>query len=316
MKKLSKYISPLLLIGAAVIWGFAFTAQKAAVEVPPFMLGALRSAIASIFLLILIPVSDRIRGEGRSFFSRKRGASFTRTELIGGAVCGVILAAAISLQQFGIELGTNAGKASFITALYVVIVPIYALIFGRRSSLSVWIAVSLAAVGFYFLCITDGFALETSDLFVLLCAFFFAMHIMAGDRYSPVCDCIRLSCLQFFVASLINLVLALVFERGVAPEVLLSNIPYMLYLGIGSSGVAYTLQLLGQKGTHPAAASIILSTESVFGVLGSAWLLGERMNSREVVGCAILLFAVILAQVGIPQLFQKTRVKQKDEKEQ
>lgn len=308
MNRLSKYISPLLLLIASVIWGFAFTAQKAAVSISPFTLGALRSAVATVFLLLVIPVFDRVRGTGRSIFPKKGSNSLTRPELIGGTLCGVLFTAATAFQQFGLDLGADAGKASFITALYVAAVPIYSLILGKRSTPSVWLGVLLSILGFYLLCITRDFTLQTPDLLVLACALVFAVHIMVADKFSPVCDGVRMSSVQFAVATLLNGALALAFERDLSIAALGANILPVLYLGIASSGIAYTLQIIGQRETPPAASSIILSLESVFGVIGAALMLGERMTLRESVGAAVVFLAVVLAQIDFS--FLKKRKEQ------
>lgn len=301
MKNKGKILSPILLLLAAYIWGLAFTAQKAASAVPTFALMAIRCSLAAVFLLIIIPLFDKLRHTGRHLFS-KRGLDFSKTELIGGAVCGIFISSASIFQQFGISGGTDAGKAAFITALYVVIVPVFALLFKKHSPLSSWIAVAVALVGFYLLCIDGEFSIAPTDLLILLCAAVFAMHIIAIDHFSPRCDGIRMSCIQFAFAAVVSLLLSLIFEPGWDFAVIGENMLSLLYLGIASSGIAYTLQILGQRDTPPAVASIILSLESVFGVLMSALLLKERMSAREYVGCAIVLVAVILAELDIKAL--------------
>ncbi|MBQ8719805.1 MAG: DMT family transporter [Clostridia bacterium] len=296
MKNKGKWLSPVLLLLAAFIWGIAFTAQKAAAAVPTFALMTVRSSFAAVFLFAIIPIFDKLRRTGRQLFS-KRGLDFTKSELIGGAVSGVFISCASIFQQFGISGGTDAGKAAFITALYVVIVPVFALIFRKRSPISSWIAVAVALVGFYLLCIDGEFKVAPTDLLILLCAAVFAMHIIAIDYFSPRCDGIRMSCIQFLFAALVSAALSLVFEPRLDFAVIGENFLSLLYLGIASSGIAYTLQILGQRDTPPAVASILLSLESVFGVLMSALLLGERMTPREYIGCAIVLCAVLLAEI-------------------
>ena len=290
------------MIIAAMIWGFAFSAQKAAESVAPFTLGAVRSLFAFVFLIFVILLFDTFFDTGRRLFSKTKKIDINRTELIGGMVCGTILALASFLQQAGINGGTDAGKASFITALYVVMVPIYALALKRKAPINVWVSMPIAVAGFYLLCITGEFTMALSDLFVLLCALIFPFHILAIDRFSPLCDGIRMSCVQFFVATVVNLVLALIFESPIGFSEIGSSILPLLFLGIGSSGIAYTLQILGQRGVNPAAASIILSLESVFGVVGAAIFLGERMTLREYLGCAVVFLAVIISQIDISAL--------------
>ena len=299
--KFKKLLSPALLVSAAMIWGFAFAAQDAASEVPAFTLGAVRSLLAGIFLVIIIPIFDRVHGGDRRLFSlsgKRPSVDLSRSELIGGAICGVILALASALQQIGIASGTDGGKAAFITALYVVLVPIYGLALKRRAPLNVWISVGIAVVGFYFLCINDGFSIATEDLLVVGGALVFPFHILAIDRFAPKCDGVRMSMVQFFVAAAVNAVLALILDGATDPSLLLEHTLPVLFLGIGSSGIAYTLQIVGQKGTPPAAASILLSLESVFGVIGTAMFLGQTLRPREYIGCAIVLLAVILSQLS------------------
>ena len=283
------------MIIATVIWGFAFVAQKAAVILPAFAVGSLRSAIASVFILAIIPLTDRLTKNNRSLIKNNR-PDITKSELIGGGVIGVILTIASAFQQIGIE-GTDAGKTAFITALYVVLVPIFALFLGKKSSLNVWIAVPIAILGFYFLCIKPGVGIQPSDLLILLCAVIFACHITAVDRLSEGCDGVRMSLVQFTVAFILNTALSLIFEKLPSGEAVIGAMPSLLFLGIGSSGIAYTLQIVGQKETEPAVASIIHSLESVFGVVGASFVLGEKMSGREYLGCAIVFCAVLIAQL-------------------
>ena len=298
--KLKKILAPTILVLAAMIWGFAFAAQDAAAESPAFTLGAVRSVLAGFFLLAIIPFFDRAQGGKRRIFSFTGGrpsVDLTRKELIGGAVCGVILAGASALQQFGISAGTDGGKAAFITALYVVLVPIYALALKRRAPLNVWISVGIAVVGFYLLCISESFTVAPADLLVVGSALLFPLHILAIDHFSKSSDGVRLSMVQFFSASVVNTLLAIIFDSSMDPALLLTHAFPIIYLGIASSGIAYTLQIIGQKNVPPAAASILLSLESVFGVIGTALFLGQTLTLREYIGCGILLLAVVLSQL-------------------
>ncbi len=303
MRALKKYISPIILLIAAIIWGFAFAAQKASETVPPLTLGASRSVLASVFIFSLIPIFDKGRKNGRQLIS-KRGIDFSKTELLGGIICGCFLSAATLFQQIGIN-GTEAGKASFITALYVVIVPLYGLVFKKRAPLNVWLGVGVAVVGFYLLCIDGNFKIAPPDLMVFISALIFAMHIMTIDHFSPRCDGIRMSCIQFTTSTLINGSLALIFESPINFSAVISAILPILFLGICSSGIAYTLQIVGQNGINPTVASVILSLESVFGVIGSAIFLNETLAPREYLGCFVVFLAVILAQIDIKPIFKK-----------
>lgn len=297
---MNKKTSYLLMIIATVIWGFAFIAQKTAAVLPAFTVGALRSIIAAVFLLLIMPLTDKITKNGRNLIKNGK-PDLTRQELIGGTVIGVILSVATACQQIGLEK-TDAGKAAFITALYVVIVPIFAFILGGKIEINVLIGVPISVVGFYLLCIKPGMGVSPSDLLVLICAVVFACHITAVDRFSPKCDGVRMSLVQFAVSFLINGLVSIFFEGIPSSTALLSALPSLIFLGIGSSGIAYTLQIIGQKNTDPSVASIILSMEAVFGVIGAAIILGERMLPREYVGCAIVLIAVIIAQIDVKKL--------------
>ena len=309
-KSFRKIISPLLLIVAAMIWGFAFTAQKAAENVPAFTTGVTRSLFGAIFLLFAVLAFDKINHTGRHLFSKEKKVDLKKSEIIGGAVCGVVLATASFFQQFGINLGTDAGKSAFITALYVVLVPIYALFLKKHAPLNVWLSIIIAVIGFYFLCITGDLRMEGSDVFVLVSSMIFPLHILVIDHFSPKCDGVRMSMVQFVFCALTNLIFAMIFEWGTDISLVVDALLPLLFLGIGSSGIAYTLQIIAQKNVNPAAASILMSLESVFGVFGAMLLLGERMSPREYIGCATVFAAVILSQIDFISIFNKRKTKQ------
>jgi drug/metabolite transporter (DMT)-like permease len=197
----------------------------------------------------------------------------------------------------GINQGTSGGKAAFITALYVVLVPIYALVLKKHVKVNVWIAVFVAVIGFYLLCIKKGEGIVPSDFWVILSAMIYPIHILTIDHFAPKCDCIRMSCLQFFFAFIINGVLAFLLESPVDFVVIGTHILPFLYLGIFSSGIAYTLQILGQKNVNPTVASLILSLESVFGLLGGMMILGDKLELKEYIGAGLIFFAVVLSQI-------------------
>ena len=201
--------------------------------------------------------------------------------------------------------GADAGKVSFITAIYVVLVPVYSLFLGKRAPINVWISVLIAAVGFYFLCIDGEFKLEAADLIAFCCALVFPIHILVIDRLSPLCDGVRMSCIQFLSCGIVSGGAALIFDPATPVSVLLDNTLPILFLGIMSSGIAYTLQIIGQRGSNPTAASVVLSLESVFGVVGAELLLGEKMTPREYAGSAIVFVAVILSQLDFRTIFSK-----------
>ena len=293
-----KYTSTAILLSAAIIWGFAFAAQDAASDMGAFALGFARSIIAGVFLAGTVVAFDKITKSGRRLVSR-RGIDLNKSELIGGVILGAVLVIASAFQQIGINSGTDGGKAAFITALYVVLVPIYALVLKKKAALNVWISIGIAVVGFYLLCIKDDLTVAPSDLLVVAAAMIFPIHILTIDHVSPKCDGIRMSMVQFISAAIFNLIIALVFESPGELGAIFPNILPILYLGIGSSGIAYTLQIIGQKNVPPATASIVLSLESVFGVIGTALFLGQTLTVREYLGCAVVLAAVVLSQIDI-----------------
>ncbi|MBQ8381528.1 MAG: DMT family transporter [Clostridia bacterium] len=307
---MKKIISPLILLSAAFIWGIAFVAQKAASEVSLFTLCASRSIVAVIALIPVVMIFDRVGGNKRKLFSKK-GIDLSKKELIGGLLAGVFLFIATALQQAGIN-NTDAGKASFITALYVVIVPIFALVFGKRSPINAWVGVGIAVVGFYLLCIKEGFTVATPDLLVFACAFVFAMQILTIDKFIEGSDGVRLSLVQFTTVSILSLASALIFETPIDFSKIGAALPEILFLGIGSSCIAYTLQIIGQKNTEPAVASIILSLESVFGAVASAIILGEVMLPKEYFGCALVLLSVIISQLDFSAIAKKLGIEKKN----
>lgn len=294
--KHNKYISMLLLFLAAFLWGFAFVAQDLVADIPPITVGMVRWFIGAFFLFFVIMIFDKVNKNGRKLVSKK-GFDFTKSEIIGGIVTGIIVSIASVFQQKGISEGTSGGKAAFITALYVVLVPIYALFLKKQIKLNVWISILVAVVGFYFLCIKEDVGLVPSDIWVILSAIIYPVHILAIDHFAPRCDCIRMSCMQFFIAFIINSVCAFLFESPIPWGDVFAHIMPFLYLGICSSGIAYTLQIVGQRNVHPAIASLILSLESVFGLLGAVVILGTELTVKEYIGAGMIFLAVLLSQI-------------------
>ena len=292
----NKYISMLLLFIAALLWGFAFVAQELVADIPPITVGAVRWFVGALFLLFVIMISDKVSKNGRRLVSKK-GFDFTKSEIIGGLITGVIVSIASVFQQMGISEGTSGGKAAFITALYVVLVPIYALFLRKRIKINVWIAIFIAVIGFYFLCIKDDFSVVPSDTWIIISSAIYPIQILAIDHYAPKCDCIRMSCLQFFFAFLVSAAGVLVLEPAVNWTELGTHILPFLYLGICSSGIAYTLQVVGQRNVNPAVASLILSLESVFGLLGAMIILGTELSFKEYIGAAMIFLAVLISQI-------------------
>lgn len=292
-------LSSVLLLTAAIIWGFAFVAQeKIADTIPPFTVNAVRSVIASI---ALIPVAAVIRGmQGKKLLEE---TPQDRKKLIkAGAICGVMLCVSVNLQQFGIALFPEGAPASahsgFLTALYIIFVPIFGLFIGKKPGIFVAIAVVLATVGLYFLCLYGGFgALYLGDVVVLICGAAFAIQILCVDRFIGEVDGVKLSSLQFFVTGVLSAILMLIFEKPDASAILAAWQP-ILYLALMSSGVGYTLQIIGQKySSSPTLASILMSMESVFAVVGGVIFMGAIPKVNEWIGCGIMLIAIIIAQL-------------------
>ena len=287
--RIRETVLPLL---AAAIWGSAFVGQSIAGEyLPPFAVNAVRSVVAVVTLAIVIYGFRR-------WETVKNGAPKPQDKkkmITGGILCGTVLTIASNLQQIGL-VDTSAGKASFITALYIVIVPLCSIFAGRKLGINVWCAVALATAGLYFLCIQSGFTVQKGDFFVFLCALFFSAHILVIDHYTRFVDGIYLSFVQFFTCMVISGAISLLTEEWTLAGIQYWILP-ILYVGIFSSGVAYTLQIIAQTGTNPAVVSILLSLESVFGVISGAIVLHERMSGRELLGCGLMFAAVILSQL-------------------
>ena len=284
----------LLLLLTAVIWGTAFVAQSVGMDyVGPFTFLCTRSFIGGAALLPVIAFMDRQKSEEARLEEKKPE---NRKILIrGGILCGLALCFASAFQQYGI-LFTTVGKAGFITAMYIVLVPILGIFLKRRAGIKVWISVFLAVAGLYLLCMTEKLSLGKGDALVLLCALVFAIHILVIDHFSPKVDGVKLSCIQFLVCGILSGVPALLFEQPNLSGILAAWLP-ILYAGVMSSGVAYTLQIVGQKNMNPTVASLILSLESCISVLAGWIILGQHLSSREIFGCVLMFGAIILAQL-------------------
>ena len=278
-----------MLFLTAFIWGTAFVAQSVGMDyLEPFTFNGVRSLIGGIALLPCIWLLHKLNGESKKEESGK-------VLLIGGLACGVLLFAASSLQQIGLKY-TTAGKAGFITAFYIVIVPVLGIFLHKKIGWKIWLAVVLALAGLYFLCITESFSIGKGDVLIFLCALIFAVHIMVIDYFSPKVDGVKMSCIQFFVCGILSLPFMFTIETPKAAAMTAAWMP-LLYAGVLSCGVAYTLQILGQKNVNPAVASLILSLESCFSVLAGWIVLGERLSLRESAGCVLMFAAIILAQL-------------------
>ena len=309
--KISKSLrGSLLLLLTALIWGISFVSQSEGGDsVGPFSFNGMRMVIGALALIPVIRMLDKL-----GFSPKKPASDADKKKLLkGGLVCGVIMFVASNLQQVGMYFGTNAGKAGFLTAVYILIVPILGLFMKKKCGINVWIAVGITLVGLYLLCITDGFSFAASDLIVLLCALAFAFHIVVVDKLSPVVDGVRLSCLQFLIGGLLTMIVSAAVE--IAPmgfpawiaqfgtRTALISLSYSAFM---SCGVAYTLQIIGQDGVDPTIASLLMSLESVFAVLGAWVILGEALTTRELVGCVIIFAAIILAQVDLKKIIVRS----------
>lgn len=279
----------LLLVLAAFIWGSAFTAQSAGMEyIGPFTFNGIRFIIGGIVLLPVILITKKVQHVQSTEGQIKR-------TILSGIVCGTVLAVAASFQQIGM-LYTSPGKAGFITALYVIMVPMVGLLFGRKSGILLWLGAGLAVVGMYFLCLSGGVDVNKGDILVFICAICFTAHILVIDRFAPDVNGVSLSCVQFLTAGIICCAVIPFTEKIILADVLSAAIP-LLYAGVLSCGVAYTLQIVGQKNTSPVMASLLMSLESVFSVI-TAWIvLGDALNGREIIGCILVFTAIILAQL-------------------
>ena len=291
----------LILTVAAIIWGLAFVAQSGAADlVPPFVFNALRSAIGALVLYLFWFFTQR---RGERFFPETRNG---RKQYFACAlICGLCLSVAINFQQFGIAAYpkgvASEARAGFITALYVILVPIFSIFLKKKVGLPVLLGVLIAISGIYLLCFSKGVSgIYIGDFLIFLCAVSFALHIISVDKFVGFTGGVKLSIMQFLVAAVVSGVLALIFEFD---KIEISNIlaasPQILYLGIMSSGVAYTLQIVGQKFAEPTVASITMSLESVFAALGGWLISGNSLTVRELLGCVLVFVAILVAQVPV-----------------
>ncbi len=295
MKKRSvKLTNSLLLLLTAAIWGVAFVAQSVGMDyVGPFTFNSVRSIIGALVLLPVIRFLDKQKTVRSTTDEEKR--SEKKTLLTGGLLCGIFLCLASSFQQIGIQY-TTVGKAGFITACYIVIVPIISLFLKKKCSPFIWLAVVMALFGLYLLCIKDGFSIGRGDILILICAVLFSFHILVIDHFSPMVDGVKMSCIQFFVSGVLSGIPALTLEHPEISQIFAAWMP-ILYAGVLSCGVAYTLQIVGQKNMNPTVASLILSLESCISVLAGWIILGQALSLREIIGCIVMFAAIILAQL-------------------
>lgn len=300
-----KLRNSLLLLLTAFIWGVAFVVQSVGGDaVGPYTFNCIRMILGGIALLPVIAIMDHVKPSMRRPATKEQ----RKVLLLGGISCGTILFVASSFQQMGIFLGTSAGKAGFLTACYILLVPIIGLFFRKKCRWNIWIGVVLAVLGLYLLCMSGPFLLQLSDGLVLLCALCFSFHIIVVDHFAPKVDGVRMSCIQFFTCGILGIFPTVLMEMGHTQEsvrIWLSGFAgwdawvTILYAAVFSCGVAYTLQIIGQEGLHPTVASLLMSLESVFSVIAGWIILEEDMSQRELTGCIIMFTAIILAQVEI-----------------
>ncbi len=282
----------IFLVITAIIWGTSFVAQRVGMEyIGPFTFTATRFLIGTLSLVPIILLTDKLNRNKESQVQ----AGTKKDLLVGGLACGIALFLGISFQQFGLQY-TTAGKAGFITALYIVLVPLLGLFLHKKVEKSVWFGLALAVFGLYLLCVTEGFSISKGDFIVLCGTVFWAIHILIIDHFAPKVDGLKMSCIQFFTAGTLSLIGAL-FTETIELSAIINSAGPILYTGVVVVGIAYTFQILGQKGTNPTVAAIILSMESVFAVISGMILLGESMSTKEIIGCILMLAAVIITQI-------------------
>ena len=302
MTKVQRKNSALLLL-TAVIWGTAFVAQSEGGDaIGPLSFNCIRSFIGAFALMIALIFLDKAGFTHKPVDEREKKQLYK-----GGILCGIFLCLATNAQQLGISSGTAAGKAGFLTACYILIVPVLGIFLGRKCNLKVWVGVVIALLGLYMLCIDGKLYIESSDLMVIACAFLFSFQILLVDHYAPGTDGVRMSCIQFFTCGVLTFVPMIFCEIRPGWEEWLMGFANsqawisLLYAGIFSSGIAYTLQIVGQQDLDPTIASLLMSLESVFSVIAGWIILGEALSRREILGCILLFAAIVLAQLPEPK---------------
>ena len=288
----------ILLFLTALIWGVAFVAQSVAMDyIGPYTFNAVRSLLGGIVLVPCVFLFGQKKKTVKDEDPSKGTAVDRPGDMITeGLLCGIMLLLSTTLQQVGIQY-TTVAKAGFITALYIILVPILGIFLKKRVSFQIWISVVIAIIGLYLLCMKGSFHLGQGDFLMLVCSLCFALHILVIDHFTDKVSGVKLSCIQFFVCGLLSCILMFLFEKPAVSDILSAWLP-IVYAGVFSSGVAYTLQIIGQKGTDPTIASLILSLESVVSVLAGWIILGQSLTPREILGCLLMFGAIILAQVA------------------
>ena len=296
-------ISSIALLLAALFWGCAFVAQDIGANyVKPFTFNAIRMFLGGLILFVVILIFDAFKykkavkiGDLSSISQLGVKGFFNKKVILTGVICGSVLAVASTIQQFGLHY-TTAGKAGFITTLYIVLVPLFGLFVKKSPKWNVWISVALAIVGLYLLCVTESFSINFGDLLVFICAFCFAAHIIVIDKFANQLDSLKVSCVQFLTTGTICFILMFIFETPKIEDILKCVLP-ILYMAIFSTSIAYTLQVVAQKNVESTVASLLMSFESVFAAL-AAWVIqGDVLSIPEFIGCVFMFFAIVLAQL-------------------
>lgn len=312
----------MLLLLTAFIWGVAFVAQSEGGDaVGPYTFNCVRSIIGGFVLIPVIFIIEKITSRGnKSKNVENKPKENKKVLILGGILCGIALFMGSTLQQLGLYYGTTAGKAGFLTACYILLVPILGLFLKKKCGFNIWIGVFLSLIGLYLLCIDESFSLAFGDILVLCSAMAFSIHILLVDYFSPRVSGVKMSCIQFFTCGIIGIVPTVFVEMGTSTADISSWITALgtmsawvpiLYAGVLSCGVAYTLQIIGQDGLNPTIASLLMSLESVFAVLAGWIILGQNMSLKEVSGCVLIFMAIILAQLPIDKvmLFKHKKIK-------
>ena len=306
-----KIKNSLILILTALIWGIAFVAQSVGGKaVGPFSFNCIRSILGGIVLIPVIAILDKMNPSSKKPVTKEE----KKTLLVGGVCCGTALFLASSFQQVGMYMGTPAGKAGFLTTCYILLVPILGMFLKKKCGANIWVGVAITLVGLYLLCVSDTLCFQLSDVLVMICALLFSIHILTIDHFSPLVDGVRMSCIQFFVCGILGTIPMFFVEMGHSISRIQKWLPSLatfdawipiLYAGIMSCGVAYTLQIVGQKGINPTIASMLLSLESVFSVIAGWLILKQTMGARQLIGCGLIFVAVVIAQ--FPISFSKSK---------
>lgn len=299
-----KMIGNIMLTITAFIWGISFVFQRKGMEyIEPLTFAASRLVLAALAVMIVAFIMDmrERKHPAGPVRTEAEAESYKKNTIMGGVLAGLCLTGAGAFQQMGVVY-TTAGKAGFITALYMMLVPVINfLFFKKKNTWLVWLGVVVGVVGLYLLCMTDkSFSVTKGDGLILICSVFFALHILVCDHFAPLGNPVKISAIQFITACLCTWVLAILWEDPTWAKIVSAAVP-IAYCGVMSGGVAYTLQILAQRDTDPTVAALILSLESVFAVIGGAIMLHERMSPRELIGCLVMFIAIILVQIPLPE---------------